>query len=83
LPKPKRRTSGAGDLIEREITSKLKDYSDEERLTLENALREKLFRKYNAKFLLKEIAPVAQNISADDDPGARQNKRAGHNRDVH
>jgi protein-disulfide isomerase len=45
-------------------------------LTLENALREKLFRKYNAKFLLKEIAPVAQNISADDDPGARQNKRA-------
>ncbi len=59
---------GAGDLIEREITSKMKDYSDEERLPLENALREKLFRKYNAKFLLKEIAPVVQNISADDDP---------------
>jgi len=59
---------GAGDLIEREITSKMKDYSDEERLSLENALREKLFRKYNAKFLLKEIAPVVQNISADDDP---------------
>lgn len=59
---------GAGDLIEREITGKLKDYSDEERLSLENALREKLFRKYNAKFLLKEIAPVAQNVSTDDDP---------------
>lgn len=59
---------GAGDLIEREITSKLKDYSDEERLPLEDALREKLFRKYSAKFLLKEIAPVVQNISTDDDP---------------
>jgi protein-disulfide isomerase len=59
---------GAGDLIEREITSKLKDYSDEERLPLENALREKLFRKYNAKFTIKEIAPVVQNISVDDDP---------------
>jgi len=59
---------GAGDLVEREITSKLKDYSDEERLPLERALREKLFRKYNAKFLLKEIAPVVQNISTDDDP---------------
>jgi protein-disulfide isomerase len=68
IAEAKTQNVNAGDLIEREITSKLKDYSDEERLTLENALREKLFRKYNAKFLLKEIAPVAQNISADDDP---------------
>jgi protein-disulfide isomerase len=59
---------GASNLIEREITSKLKDYSEDERLPLENALREKLFRKYNAKFLLKEIAPIVQTISADDDP---------------
>jgi protein-disulfide isomerase len=35
---------------------------------LETALREKLFKKYNAKFSLKEIAPVVQNISTDDDP---------------
>lgn len=58
----------ASDLVEREVTSKLKEYSDEERLPLEAVLREKLFRKYNAKFLIKEIAPVVQSISADDDP---------------
>ncbi|CAA9401235.1 MAG: hypothetical protein AVDCRST_MAG74-1599 [uncultured Pyrinomonadaceae bacterium] len=68
IAEAKTQNIGAGDLIEREITSKLKDYSDEERLPLENALREKLFRKYNAKFTIKEIAPVVQNISTDDDP---------------
>ena len=56
------------DFIAREITDKLKEFSDEERAGLENALRDKLFAKYNAKFTLKEIAPIAQNISADDDP---------------
>lgn len=56
------------DFIAREITNKLKEFSDEERAGLENALREKLFAKYNAKFTIKEIAPVVQNISTDDDP---------------
>jgi protein-disulfide isomerase len=58
----------ASDLIAREITDKMKEFSDDERAKLETALRDKLFKKYNAKFLLKEIAPVAQNISVDDDP---------------
>lgn len=56
------------DLIAREISDKLKEFSDDEREKLESALQKKLFQKYSAKILLKEIAPVAQNISADDDP---------------
>lgn len=56
------------DLIAREITDKLKEFSDDEREKLENELQKRLFRKYDAKFLLKELAPVAQNISVDDDP---------------
>jgi protein-disulfide isomerase len=58
----------ASDLIAREITDKMKEFSDDERARLETALRDKLFKKYNAKFLLKEIAPAIQNVSIDDDP---------------
>lgn len=57
----------AGDLIAREVTNK-SDGSDYESERLDSALRKRLFQKYNAKFFLKEIAPVAQAVSADDDP---------------
>lgn len=56
------------DLIAREITDKLKDFSDDEREKLDATLQKRLFQKYNAKFFIKEIAPVAQNVSVDDDP---------------
>ncbi|MDQ6785550.1 MAG: DsbA family protein [Acidobacteriota bacterium] len=58
----------AGDLIAREITDKMREFSPGEREKLESDLRRRLFQKYDAKFFLKEIAPVAQNISTDDDP---------------
>ena len=58
----------SSDYIAREISNKLKDYSDEERTGLENALKKKLFEKYAVKFLIKEPEPVVQNISTDDDP---------------
>ncbi len=58
----------AGSLIAREITDKMKDFSDAERANLESALRERLFKKYNAKFLIKEISPIVQNISTDRQP---------------
>lgn len=64
----KARNIETSDLIAREITDKLKEFSDDEREKLESALQKRLFQKYNAKFLIKEIAPVAQNISVDDDP---------------
>ncbi len=56
------------DFIAREITDKLKEFSAEERAGLETALRDKLFAKYNAKFTVKQIAPVVLSISTDDDP---------------
>ncbi len=58
----------ASDLIAHEITDKMREFSGEERGQLENALREKLFKKYNAKFLLKEPAPIAQNVSTANQP---------------
>lgn len=59
---------GVEDLIAREISDKLRDFSDEERDLLQTALQNKLFQKYNAKILLKEPAPFVQKISTDDDP---------------
>ena len=56
------------DLIAREISDKMREFSEEERVALQSALEKKLFQKYNAKFLIKEPQPVAQNISVDDDP---------------
>jgi len=58
----------ASDYIAREISNKLKDYSDEERAGLEKALKNKLFAKYAVKVLLKEPEPPVQRISTDDDP---------------
>lgn len=56
------------DIIAREITDKLREFSDEEKASLRNALDQRLFAKYKAQFLMKEPAPIVQNISIDDDP---------------
>jgi len=58
----------SGDLIAREITDKMRDYTPEERGQLENAFKKRLFEKYKAKILLKEPMPFVQNVSTDDDP---------------
>jgi protein-disulfide isomerase len=57
-----------GDLLAREVTNKMREYTDSERLGLEDALRRKLFIKYPVKYSLKEPEPFVQNISVDDDP---------------
>jgi protein-disulfide isomerase len=64
----KARKIEAGELIAAEVTNKLRDFTDEERLALETGLRDRLFAKYQAAILLKEPTPVVLNISADDDP---------------
>lgn len=64
----KARSIDPSDLIALEITDKMRDFSDGERAALQTALAKKLFEKYNAKFLLKEPAPIVQDVSADDDP---------------
>lgn len=56
------------DLIAREITDKMKDFSDLEREGLENDLRSGLYKKYRVINFVKEVAPFIQSVSADDDP---------------
>ena len=55
-------------LIANEITNKMKEYTDAERVGLEGALTKKLFAKYQVKILYKEPDSLVQNISVDDDP---------------
>ena len=64
----KARNMEPGDLIAAEITNKLKDFSNEERAALEEALRKRLFDKYAVKVMLREPEPAAHDVSADDDP---------------
>ncbi|HEX3101921.1 MAG TPA: thioredoxin domain-containing protein, partial [Pyrinomonadaceae bacterium] len=58
----------SGTLIANEITNKMKDYTDEERVALEGALTKKLFAKYQVKILYKEPEPIVQNVSAAAGP---------------
>jgi protein-disulfide isomerase len=58
----------SGQLIAREVTSKMKDFTDEERTSLEAAFRNKLFAKYKVKLAISEPVAPLQNISVDDDP---------------
>ena len=55
-------------IMAKEITDKMKDFSDVEREGLEEAFQKKLFAKYNAKIIYQVPEPVAQSISIDDDP---------------
>ncbi|MBP6004016.1 MAG: thioredoxin domain-containing protein [Pyrinomonadaceae bacterium] len=56
------------DYIAREITNKLKEYSDEERYALTDALQTRLFAKYKVNILYKQPQPLVEMISVDDDP---------------
>lgn len=56
------------DFIAREITDKLKDYSNAERAAIESALRARLFKKFNAVFTIKQIPPIVQTISTENQP---------------
>ena len=55
-------------LIANEVTNKMKDYTDEERVALEGALTKRLFAKYQVKILYKEPEPMVQNISVGTSP---------------
>ena len=58
----------ASGVLAAEVTNKIRLYTDEERIGLEETLKKKLFAKYNAKFLLKQPPEYVQKISVDDDP---------------
>ncbi|MGI8467891.1 MAG: DsbA family protein [Pyrinomonadaceae bacterium] len=51
------------DIIAREVTDKMKEFSDDEREKLQSDLEKRLSQKYGAKTLLKEPAPFRQNIA--------------------
>lgn len=51
------------DLIAREISDKLKNFTADEREQLETTLEKRLFQKYKAQILLKEPTPFVQNIA--------------------
>lgn len=57
-----------GTLIAKEITDKLKEYSAEENVALTDALANKLFAKYEAKFLFTAPESMVQNISTGTSP---------------
>ena len=54
--------------IAREITDKLKQFTDEERFQVTTGLKDRLFAKYKVKFLIAPPPPIVQKISVDDDP---------------
>ena len=64
----KKRGTDSSAVIAAEITNKLKDYSDHERIALEDALQEKLLRDYAAKFALPVLDTQVLEVSPDDDP---------------
>ena len=59
-----------GAFIAREITNKMKDFSNEERFGLENALSKRLSTKYKVSILYKAPTPLVQTIAVDDDPAS-------------
>jgi thiol-disulfide isomerase/thioredoxin len=58
----------ASALIAREITDKMKDFTDEERDRLAAALFDRLYTKYKVNILYKRPEAPRGNISPDDDP---------------
>lgn len=54
------------DVIAREVTDKMRDYSPTERFELETALRKRLAVKYKPQILLKEPAPLVLNVSTEN-----------------
>ena len=64
----KARSIDPSGVIAVEITDKLRDFSDEERASLESDLMRKLFTKYNVKISLAEPKRIVHNVSVDDDP---------------
>ena len=64
----KARNLDTGSFIASEITDKLRQFTDEERVSVESDLMKRLFAKYNVKIQLTEPTPLVQDISTDDDP---------------
>lgn len=58
----------ASTFIAREITDKMKDFTDDEREHLQQTLFDRLAAKYKVNVTYKPPPDVIENVSADDDP---------------
>jgi protein-disulfide isomerase len=58
----------SSDIIAREVTDKMREYTEDERIALRATLDKRLAAKYKAQILITEPAPFVQDVSADDDP---------------
>ena len=58
----------ASAYIAREVSDKMKEFSDDERESLLEAMHTNLFAKYKAKILYEMPEPTRWNVSVDDDP---------------
>jgi protein-disulfide isomerase len=58
----------ASVVLAREITNKQKDYTDEERIHLEDDLAKRLYAKYQVKVVFKGPDPIVENISIGISP---------------
>ncbi|MEO8572717.1 MAG: thioredoxin domain-containing protein [Pyrinomonadaceae bacterium] len=65
----KSRNLETGEYIAAEITDKLRQFTDQERVAIESALMRQLFAKYKVRITLHEPTPIVQNILIEaDDP---------------
>src|SRR4029079_17720373 len=55
-------------LIAREVTDKMKDFTDEERFALMDDLSKRLYAKYQVKMVYTAPEPIIQNISVGTSP---------------
>ena len=58
----------AGDLIAREITDKMRNFTQEERAALEIGFKDRLFAKYKVEILVRAPKAPVLNISVDGEP---------------
>ncbi len=64
----KERNTDVSGLIAAEITNRMREFSDEESIDLEDKLRRTLFKKYDVRFVYKRPAPIKFDISAAGRP---------------
>lgn len=60
--------SPTNEIIQREVSDKMRDFTDEERAKLNQALFDKLRAKHKVQMLLTEPEAPILKVSADDDP---------------
>ena len=64
----KSQATDASAILAHEITNKQKDFTEDERIKLEDDLVKRLYAKYQVKILFKGPAPIAENVSVGTSP---------------